>query len=121
MSDGLDSNDLAFPPFIQSLGLNISTIPEVNLHFLFDGLELYMLADTILSSGVTYTLSLYRSESALGVEITKNLNLGIIFEIDLILEVDATIDISSGFHIKVENGLAIDIAMFCDDVSCITL
>ncbi|KAF2773459.1 hypothetical protein EJ03DRAFT_380191 [Teratosphaeria nubilosa] len=61
---------------------------EANLHFTFDDLELYMLVETTLTLGSTYT---------------------------------ATIQTSSGFHLKLNDGLAIDIAFFGDNVSDITL
>lgn len=80
-----------------------------------------MLIDTTLSMGATYNLPLYKSETVLGVSVTESLEVGIIFTIDLILSVEGEIDISSGFHIKLEDGLAIDIALFSNDVSDIHL
>lgn len=114
-------NDLTFPTFNYNFDMNISTVPEVSLQFVFDDLELYMLLDTTLSLGATYTLNLYRSDTPLGIDISPNLDLGIIFSIDLILDVDGTIDVSSGLHMKLEDGLAINIALFSEAVSDITL
>jgi hypothetical protein len=84
-------------------------------------MELYMLLDTILSAGTTYTLNLYSSISPIGLAVGDELQVGVIFSVDLILSVEAEIDISSGFHIKLEDGIAIDIPMFDQNVSSITL
>lgn len=119
--DGVSLEDFEFPTFPFDFGLNITSIPECNLRFQFDGMELYMLVDTILSLGATYELNLYSSNTPLGISITKDLEVGIIFAIDLILNVEGEIDISSGFHIKLDDGLAINIALFSDDVSDIIL
>lgn len=119
--DGIDLDDFEFPTFNYTFDLDVPSIPECNLRFQFDGLELYMMIDTILGVGATYELNLYSSNTPLGISITKDLEIGIIFAIDLILAVEGQIDISSGFHIKLEDGLAIDIALFSDDVSDIVL
>lgn len=120
-NQGFTLNDLAFPTFNYSFDLNISSVPEINLQFVFDELELYLLLDTALSLDATYTLNLYRSETPLGIEISPKLDLGIILSIDLILDVDGTIDVSSGFHIKLDDGLAINVALFGEAISDITL
>jgi hypothetical protein len=116
--DGIDLADFAFPTFNYSFDfLDIPAIPECSLRFQFDGMELYMNINTILNLGATYTLNLYSSTTPLGISITKDLELGIIFAVDLILSVEGEIDISSGFHLKLEDGVAIDIQLFADDVS----
>jgi hypothetical protein len=120
-SDGISLDDFALPTFPYNFSLTIPEIPECNLKFQFDDLELYMAIDTILGVGATYELNLYSSNTPLGISITKDLHLGVIFSIDLILAIDGQIDISSGFHLKVDDGLAINIALFSDDVSEIIL
>lgn len=104
--------------------VSILAIPEANLRFSFDGLELYMLVDTILSMDATYTLNLFNSgrEAAMpiGIYITEDLQLGIIFTVDLILSAHADIDVSSGFHLLLDDGFAIDIALFGEAASSIT-
>jgi len=121
LGHGVHLADFELPTFPYNFDMNITSIPEANLHFTFDQLELYMLLDTTLSLGATYTHNLYSSNTPLGIWITDNLELGVIFAIDLILDADGMIDISTGFHLKLEDDLAIDIAMFAKDVSGITL
>ncbi|KAF2718991.1 hypothetical protein K431DRAFT_331883 [Polychaeton citri CBS 116435] len=120
---GLD--DIALPTFDFDLNLDIPPVPQANLHLKFDGLELYMLIDTILSLGATYKIPLFNSavdtpEALIGFEISDVLEIGLIFKIDLILQAQGTIDISSGFHLLLNDGFAVDIALFDNDVSHVT-
>lgn len=117
----INSLGLAWPTFDYSLNMDVPAIPEAKLRFSFDDLELYMKMDATLSLGSTYTLNLYTSDTPLGIEISTKLDLGIIFTVDLILDVEGKIDISSGFHIKVDDGLGIDIALFGNEASEIVL
>jgi hypothetical protein len=115
-------DDLDFPTLNDtSFDLAIPDIPECQLLFEFDGLELYMEIDTTLSAGATYTFNLYTSESLLGVSAGQDLEVGIVFTVDVILSVEAEIDISSGFHIQLNDGVAINIAMFSQNISSVTL
>ncbi|KFY44515.1 hypothetical protein V494_01436 [Pseudogymnoascus sp. VKM F-4513 (FW-928)] len=113
--DGFD-----FPPFDIDFDIDVPKLPECNLRFQFDDLELYMEIDTILSGSATYTLNLYTSNTPIGFGVGKELLLGVVFSIDLIISVEAEVDISSGFHIQLNDGIAIDIHMFDHEVSDIT-
>jgi hypothetical protein len=119
--DGVDVEDFAFPTFPFNFSMEVPTIPECNLRFTFDKMELYMEIDTILSVGATYELRLFASQTPIGISITPDLELGVVVAIDLILSVTGEIDISSGFHILLNDGAAINIALFGDDVSDIIL
>lgn len=99
----------------------IEEVGDVNVRFSFDGLELYMELDTTLALGSTYTLPLYNSITPLGITISENLKLGLTFSVSLILDAQFTIDISSGIHLKLDDGFAVDIALFGDKASGITL
>jgi hypothetical protein len=116
-----DFDNFDYPTIPFNLQLNAPDIPECQLRYQFDGLELYMQLDTNLTGGATYKLNLYTSESLVGISISNDLTIGVIFTIDLILSVEAEIDISSGFHIRLEDGAAINIPMFGQNVSSITL
>ncbi|KAH8156889.1 hypothetical protein CIB48_g11358 [Xylaria polymorpha] len=115
-----DHLDIDFPPLNVSFNVDIPDIPECRLHFQFDGLELYMLLDTVLSAGTTYTLNLYSSNTPIGLSIDSETFVGVIVSIDLILGVDTDIDISSGLHIKVDDGMALDLSLFSQSVSSVT-
>lgn len=119
--DGIDLDDFDFPPINISFNVAIPDIPECHLKFQFDDLELYMLIDTVLSAGATYNLNLYSSNTPLGISASDDLFIGVIFSVDLILSADAEIDISSGIHIKLDDGVGLDMALFGKNVSSITL
>jgi hypothetical protein len=81
-----------------------------------------MQLDTTLSSGATYTINLFQSETPIGFAAGgEELLVGVVFSVDLILGVEVMIDISSGFHILLDDGLAVNILMFGKDVSSVTL
>lgn len=100
---------------------SVPALPEIDLKFGFDSLEIYAMLDTTLSLGSTYTYNLYTSKSVMGAGISGDLFLGIVFTLDLILTADAEIDISSGFHIKMDDGLSVDIPLFGNEASGIDL
>jgi hypothetical protein len=120
-SDELHINDLNFPPLQIDFDLDVPDIPQCELNFQFDGMELYMEIDTTLSSGATYTLNLYTSKTPIGFAVAEELLVGVVFSVDLILSVESEVDISSGFHILLNDGVAIAIPMFDQNISSITL
>ncbi|KAK7597493.1 hypothetical protein V3481_004076 [Fusarium oxysporum f. sp. vasinfectum] len=105
LEDGFDMDDFDLPPLDYNLNIDIPEIPEFRLQFQFDGLEVYMLIDTVLSAGATYTLNLYTSTTPAGFAVRDNLEVGVIFAIDLILSVEGEINISSGFHLRLDDGV----------------
>ncbi|KAI0814018.1 hypothetical protein GGR55DRAFT_701766 [Xylaria sp. FL0064] len=120
LTDDLDFSDISFPPLNISFNVDVPDIPECRLRFQFDDLELYMLLDTVLSAGTTYTLNLYSTNTPIGLSVNSEMFVGVIISIDLILAVDADIDISSGLHIKVDDGMALDLSLFSQNVSSVT-
>lgn len=126
LGDAFVSGDFDFdahemPTFPFDFDMDVPTLPEVGLSFGFDSFELFMLLDTTLSLGSTYTYNLYTSNTPIGAGISDDLWFGVVFSVDLILAVDGEIDISSGFHIKLDDGLKIEIALFGDEASGIDL
>ncbi|KAF5247214.1 hypothetical protein FANTH_6471 [Fusarium anthophilum] len=121
LDDGFDMDDFDPPPLDYNLNVNIPEIPEFRLQFQFDGLEVYMLIDTVLSAGATYTLNLYTSTTPAGFAVQDNLEIGVIFAIDLILSVEGEINISSGFHLRLDDGVLFDIAIFSKEISNLTI
>ncbi|KAI5863650.1 hypothetical protein GGS23DRAFT_508764 [Durotheca rogersii] len=120
LQDGIDLDDFDFPPLDIDFNVDIPDIPECRLKFQFDNLELYMLVDTVLTAGATYNLNLFSSNTPIGVAANSDLFIGVIFSVDLILSVDTEIDISSGIHILLEDGVGLDMALFGKNVSSIT-
>ncbi|KAI1359782.1 hypothetical protein F5Y08DRAFT_318779 [Xylaria arbuscula] len=113
-------SDISFPPLNISLDLDLPDIPECRLRFQFDDLELYMLIDTVLSAGTSYTLNLYSSNSLIGLSVDSETFVGVIVSIDLVLSVDADINISTGVHLRVDNGMTLDLSLFSQNISSVT-
>ncbi|KAI1431061.1 hypothetical protein GGR50DRAFT_113679 [Xylaria sp. CBS 124048] len=123
LTDDFDFDDISFPPLNVSLNLDIPDIPECGLHFEFDGLELYLLTDIALSTGTTYTINLYPGNTQIGVAIDSQTLIGVTTPIDLILSVDApvSVNITGGLHIKMNDGLSLDVALFAQEIANVTL
>jgi hypothetical protein len=99
--------------------LEVPEIPETHLEIRFDDTELYFELRTVLSVGATYEINLFSSNTPVGISIGPTLRLGVIVALDLILSVETVdaLDITTGFHIKLEDGMVFDIALFSDKVS----
>ncbi|KAK1538934.1 uncharacterized protein CCOS01_00248 [Colletotrichum costaricense] len=119
LSDGLDANDFDFPPLNITFDLDVPSFPEAGLGFGFEDLEIYMQLDTTLSAGLSYTLNLYTSTTPLGSKIGDDLLLGVVFSIDLILSVESELQMSSGFHLRMDDEVGFDIALFSKNVSSV--
>ncbi|KAK0249420.1 hypothetical protein B0A54_16230 [Friedmanniomyces endolithicus] len=117
---GTAIDNFALPTFNHSLtDLEFPHFSGVTLHFEFDEVEVFMLMDATLGLGATYTHNLYTSDTEAGIGFGGS-ELGIVFKLDIILAAEGAIDISTGFHLKLQNGLAIDITLFGTEVSHIT-
>ncbi|TDZ35747.1 hypothetical protein C8035_v007182 [Colletotrichum spinosum] len=119
LKDGFDAEDFDFPPLNVTFDLPVPEFPQCKLGFGFDDFEMYMELDTTLSAGLSYTLNLYTSTTPLGSRIGDDLLLGVVFSIDLILNVESEVQMTSGFHIKLDDGVAFDIALFSKNVSSV--
>jgi hypothetical protein len=96
--------------------LDVPSVPDTDLQIKFDDLELYMELNTVISAGATYAIKLFATQSPLGIMV-GDLVLGAVISVDLILAVEGEIDISSGFHIKLDDGVELNLALFGDKVS----
>ncbi|KAJ0425217.1 hypothetical protein BJY00DRAFT_274984 [Aspergillus carlsbadensis] len=119
---GFDDLDLpAWPTLDLDFDLDeMDGFPDVHAQIEFTDLELYLELDVILSAGATYTLNLFTSQSVAGIKI-PGLEAGVLFKVDLVLIAEAEIDVSSGFHVKLDQGLLLDFALFKRDVGGVTL
>lgn len=91
-------------------------VPHPRLRARLDGLELYMDINTKLHAMSTYTLNLYTSQTVAGIRLSEDNEIGLIFTIDLILSAEADITLSSGFHLKMDDAVVIDIDMFGNEI-----
>ncbi|UNI16479.1 hypothetical protein JDV02_002910 [Purpureocillium takamizusanense] len=90
--------------------------PDYQLQVAFVNTELYVELNTILSSGLSYSLTLYSSKN-FGIDLENGLFVGVVFSIDLLLSVDNEVVISSGFHVKLDDEVLMTIALFSKQAS----
>ncbi|KAL4738950.1 hypothetical protein BDV11DRAFT_188753 [Aspergillus similis] len=94
--------------------------PDIHAQIEFNDLELYLELDIQLSAGATYTLNLFTSQSIAGFAI-PGLEAGALFKVSLVLIAEAEIDISSGFHIKLDDAFALELELFNKNISQISM
>ncbi|KAI2624531.1 hypothetical protein GGS21DRAFT_532733 [Xylaria nigripes] len=121
LTDDFDFDDISLPALNSSFNLELPDIPECRLHFQLDDFELYLLVDTVLSAETMYTLNLYSSNTPLGLSIDSDTFLGVVVDIDLILSADANVDISTGLHVRIDDGMTLDLSLFSHNVSNLTI
>ncbi|KAK4118649.1 hypothetical protein N657DRAFT_367267 [Parathielavia appendiculata] len=99
--------------------IDLPPLPEVGVLFQIDNLDLYMLLDTTISAGATYTIPIFKSQTSFGVSDPTNpdLEIGLFVTMDLILNVEGEISLRSGFHLLLEDPVGFKIALFGNDVS----
>lgn len=122
---GEDASILAPPQLDLSLDvMNFTAIPATALIFRFQELDIYMDLDVTFNSSASYTIPLYSSADPAqnggfitGISLPNGLELGVFFTVDLILNVDASLDITGGLHIKVDEYVKMEIALFGDEIS----
>jgi hypothetical protein len=87
LADGFDWSDLELPTFPFAFDIDVPEIPESNLKIEFNDLELYLEFDTVLAVGATYEISLFASQTPIGIKVGSRLQLGVVAAVDLILDV----------------------------------
>ncbi|KAJ4416545.1 hypothetical protein N0V82_006667 [Gnomoniopsis sp. IMI 355080] len=118
----VDWDALAFPTIPIDFDLDLQDIPDATINLKFDEFELYFELDMALDASSTYTISLYPKDwsQPAGFEVAGQM-VGIVISLDLILSLDAEVDISSGVHVKFDDGLSLELALFGSNVSSINL
>lgn len=107
--------DIPPPPDID-FNLPLDNMPEAVLEFSISGAEIYVELSTVFVDSITYRLTLY-IQQGLGVELTDDLFLGLVPTLDLILSVDAELEIRHGFHIRFDEDILIKLAMFSEEAA----
>lgn len=111
----LDSSDLEIPPLDIDLNIDTLDLPDTVLELQLDELELYVDLDVTLAAGTSIRLNLYKTQG-LGFQLTSDLFLGLIFSIDLLLSIDSgEVTLSSGFHVKLNDGILMRLALFATE------
>lgn len=112
------TRDFDMPPLEVDLeGLDVPVMPDVTLRFGFDELDLLIDIDVTLSASTEYKLNLYTSQGPFGFKIADDLLVGVVFSVDLILSANTAVTLGTGFHLQLDDGFAIELAMFADEVA----
>lgn len=116
----IEGDNIRPPTFDLDFNLdNITGFTDVHVQLEFDDLELCFDFDTKLQGG-TWKINFFTSETPAGFDVPDlDLEVGAVFSVDLILIADTDIDIGSGIHIKLDDGVMLDLQMFKNDVSSI--
>ncbi len=114
--------DYEFPTFDVDFDIDLPELPDVTVRFEFeDDFELYMELAVRLEGAATYTLNLFSSQSPIGIAVGSDITVGVACVIDLILDARAALEISSGFHLKLDKGVGFELNMFSPNVSDLAL
>lgn len=120
----LDITDL-LPPNVNVSSFDddlAAAIPDTTITFRFDDLDLYLELETILNASATYTLKLIPpGANPLGLDLPNNIKFGVVFSADLIVSIDSELDMTGGLHVKVDDHVAMQLELFGDKVSDMTL
>ncbi|KAH7071736.1 hypothetical protein FB567DRAFT_612407 [Paraphoma chrysanthemicola] len=117
--DGLQWSDFDLSTFNTSFDLDVPPIPAANIRFQFDQMELYLDMTTTIHAEATYEIPLFVFQSPVGLKFGAT-SIGVLLTFDLILSVNGEIDIANGFHIKLDDGVELNIPLFSDQVSDMT-
>lgn len=118
LEDG-DLDDLELPPFNVSLDVDIESNPGASLQFTFEGLELFMQVRTMLASGSSFIVPLLGPSNLLMGAV--DLGFGVFFTVDLIIDVERPLDMTSGIHLKLDDGVSFTIDLFGNETSDIVV
>jgi hypothetical protein len=120
-----DDNDFELEDLLPP-NLNVSSfdddlkavIPNTDITFRFDDLDLYLELETIHNVSATYTVKLFQNGAIpIGLDLPNNIKFGVVVSADLILNITGGLDITGGLHIKVDDHVATRIKLFGDEVS----
>lgn len=92
-------------------------VPEYQFSLTLDELDLFVQTQMTVSGSATYTLNLYTSESILGLREGNDLELGVVLTADLILSANGSLELESGFHLRMDEGLTLTVDLFGRNVS----
>ena len=87
-----------------------------SLRLQFNGVEAYVLLGLNASASATVSVNLFASNSPIGLHY-PGLSVGVVFFVDLVFSLSATIDMSGGFYIKIADDAFLQADIFGGNVS----
>ncbi|CAN8096003.1 unnamed protein product [Discula destructiva] len=113
----------AFPVLPIDFDLGLEAIPETKVNMVFDAFELYLELDVSVDASIEFTVPLYPTSGPMqpaGFQIGDQ-TVGVVISLDLILALDASVNISTGVHVQFDDGLTLELELFGSDVSTVNL
>jgi hypothetical protein len=121
-SGDMETANLQLPTVDVDFDLDIAPLPGVSAQFQFnEGLELYMLLNTKIAVGSTYVVNLFSSKTPLDITIGSNITAGVALGIDLVITSRNPIDVTSGFHLRLDKGASMEFDLFSSNVSNVAM
>ncbi|KAJ4416273.1 hypothetical protein N0V85_002342 [Neurospora sp. IMI 360204] len=114
-----DFTDIDWPTLDLDFDVDLAPLSEVKIGFVFeDDFELYLKLNAKISAASTYELNLFSSKDpSFGFSEGDDITAGLVVVTDLIIELDAEVDISSGFYMKFDKGVGAELVMFSRNIS----
>lgn len=121
-SGDIETAPAQLPTVNVNFDLDLGPLPGVSAQFQFnEGLELYMLLNTKIAVGSTYIVNLFSSKTSLDVIIGSNITAGVALDIDLVLTSRDAVDLTSGFHLRLDKGASMEFDLFSSNVSNVAM
>lgn len=96
--------------------LTTEDIIEPVIRLDFEGVEAYVDLDISTSAAATYAINLFSTETPLGLSL-PGLDIGLVFYVDLVFSLSATIDLEGGFYVKLEDDAYLETDVFTGDIT----
>ncbi|KIH87750.1 hypothetical protein SPBR_04691 [Sporothrix brasiliensis 5110] len=96
---------------------DLAPLPEYQFLLTLDKIDLFVQLDLVVSAATSYTVNLFTSESDFGVRKGDDLELGVVLTVDLILSASGVVDLEGGFHLRMDEGLSLQVDLFGHNVS----
>ncbi|EFW98862.1 hypothetical protein CMQ_4714 [Grosmannia clavigera kw1407] len=112
-----DIKNFPMPTVDLDFDFKISSIPECQVTYTFDQLEVFVQLQTNITGKASYEQTLYKSEVPLDINVGDNLELKVTVFVSLFIDVDGAVNRETGFHVKLADGLAMTVDFFGKSVS----
>lgn len=117
--DFRNDHDFRLPAPQIDFDLEVPEFPETEMEIELRGVDMFVELGVTLSEGLTYTLPLFRS-TQLGGQV-GNVFVGAVVSVDLILSVVASVEVDTGFHLRMDEGVVMKLGLFAREASDLSL
>ncbi|ERS98539.1 hypothetical protein HMPREF1624_05324 [Sporothrix schenckii ATCC 58251] len=96
---------------------DLTPLPEYQFLLTLDKIDLFVQLDLVVTAATSYTVNLFTSETDFGIRKGDDLELGVVLTVDLILSASGVVDLEGGFHLRMDEGLSLQVDLFGHNVS----